>query len=192
MNFTNMNFCFVILLVLGLTQSNLIKKSTIEKAKIEVLTCWRYATNHDDDLKGMLLLNLAYVNKQNGIRKNLIYSNNQEICDNICLKSRFGSTCYGTRPYDLDFKIPKNSYVCWLDIACPSYQSDETLYSIQDVDISHKSKKTCGYLCDAIYGQEGKCMVKKQTEAEKKRNYRDEKYYCFYMKTASHVVAFAK
>ena len=181
-----MNFCFIIIVVLGLTQSKLLKTTTETKTdtKTKLSTCWSYATNQDHHLEGVFPLNVAYVNKKTGVRKGLVYSSDKNVCTSVCEKSRYGSSCYRTHSYDIDFKIPKDSYVCWFDRACPRH-ADRTLYTVRDSDISHDSKYRCGFLCDAIYGQDGRCMKRVQTDDEKKKDFKDEKYYCFYQRLAT-------
>jgi len=141
--------------------------------------CWTYATNQDDYLSGQAPNNTAYVNKQTNATKTLVYTADSKSCESICAQSRFGSGCYGTYSYDIAFGIPKDSYVCWFEVPCVKY-FPKSQYTVQDTAIFHDSKYRCGFLCDTVYGQEGRCKQTTQTAAQKAANIKDEKYYCFY------------
>ena len=177
------NFCCIIIIVLAIFQSKIMKSSSSGMAKMKISTCWSYATNQDNHLQGVFPTNIGYTNKRTGVTKGLIYSNDKKVCNSVCEKNRFGTSCYYATSYDIDFKIPKNSYVCWFDQACPRH-ADKKLYTEQDTDIFHNSKYRCGFLCDSIYGQDGRCMKRVLSVDEKKKNVSDYKYYCFYQKLA--------
>jgi hypothetical protein len=174
------NFCFIFLFVLGLaTSKNLLKSSSGSNSLAGSSTCWAYATNDDMYLKGVFPNNVGYTNKQTGVKKNIIYSNVKETCKKLCKRNRKGYDCYGAYSYDRDFGIPKDSYICWNSVPCARH-FNKTEYNTIDTSISHSSKKRCNHLCDSIYGQEGLCRQRPQTEQEKIDKKKDENYYCFY------------
>ena len=175
-----MNLCFIIFFVLGLSSSKMMNKSTTEiQTKTGRSNCWVYATTADQYLQHAYTnITIGFVNKKTLARKNLVYSTNETLCNIGCRKNS-GMGCFSTYSYDIHFGIPKDSYVCWFNVTCPKY-FNRVEYDQQDTSIFHLSSYKCGFLCDAIYRQEGRCLKRPATEQEKKDKKVDENYYCYF------------
>ena len=170
--YTILNIFSFFILALVTYSSKLNLKSTLELSQ-----CWVYANSADEYLNSVSLNNtVTYVNKQTQINKTLIYSKKEGDCLYACERNRYSKGCYSTYSYDVKFGIPIGNYVCWLYVPCPRHFNEKE-YDQIDISIKNKSKYRCSFLCDSIYGQEGRCLQRKIPSE-------DQNYYCFFRATS--------